>query len=116
MNALFCSMDDKTVVAYLLAECDANPNSIANNGSTPTSLAESSEVVKLLLKYGGVTNNPTKWFLAAQYTTSLATKPDVPPVPVKVQDEKTDKSELIRALTAEELASWTPKKYRETSV
>ena len=60
----FCSMHHKGLVAYLLAECNADPNCTANNGFTPTSLAENTEVVKLLLQYGGVSKNRTKCLLA----------------------------------------------------
>ena len=113
------------MVAYLLAECSADPNCTAYNGSTPTSLAESSEVVKLLLEHGGVTNNSTKRFLAAQETvprvlTTRDTASKVPSVPgFTTRDEETDKSALITALTTEvkqQVKGWPSKKYKETSI
>ena len=91
-------MDHKGLVAYLLAECNADPNCTANNGFTPTSLAENTEVVKLLLQYGGVSKNLTKCLLAAQCSTLV-------PEPISsvfvVGDEGAGKSTLIKALTTE---------------
>ena len=114
-------MDDRAVVAYLLAECNADPNCTAYNGSTPTSLAESSEVVKLLLEHGGVTNNSTKRFLAAQETVPrvLTTRDTASKVPSVPGFSTRDKSDLITALRTEvkqQVNGWPSKKYKETSV
>ena len=115
------------MVAYLLTECGADPNCTAYNGSTPTSLAESSEVVKLLLQYGGVTNNSIKWLLASQYSGNgtSSTVPGLGSTRNGGEDKTTkredggDKTALINALGTEvkvQIKGYPCKEYKETSV
>ena len=106
-------MDNKAVVSFLLSECNADPNCTAGNGYTPMSLAESSEVVKLLLQHGGVTNNLPKCLLAAKCFNKV---PQSNVSVFMVGDEGAGKSTLLKALKREGRRGWRIRKPKVTGV
>ena len=93
---------------YLLAECNADPNSTSGNGSTPLSLTSNTEIIRSLLRRGAV---PTDLY---RYSSLL---PDGSPWQITqstisvfmVGDKGAGKTTLTKALTTEKasIVRWT---------
>ena len=105
------------MVQCLLAECNANPNCTAGDGSTPLSLARNTEIIRQLLRHGAVPaylyeyssllpdSSPTE---AAQSTISV----------FMVGDKGAGKTTLTKALTTEKegMKGWLAKKVKVSGI
>ena len=96
------------MVQYLLAECHADPNCTTGRGYTPLSLAENTEIIRLLLRHGAVPTDLYRYSSllpdgspreAAQATISV----------FMVGDKGAGKTTLTKALTTKKasIVRWT---------
>ena len=107
----------KSMVKCLLTQCHADPNCTNKNGSTPLSLTQDTQIIRLLLQHGAVTANLYNYSNllpdgspreAAQSTISL----------FMVGDKGAGKSTLTKALSVEKegIKGWVAKRFKVSGV
>ena len=107
----------KSMVECLLTLCHADPNCTSENGSTPLSLTQDTQIIRLLLQHGAVAANLYNYSNllpdgspreAAQSTISL----------FMVGDKGAGKSTLTKALSVEKegIKGWVAKRFKVSGV
>ena len=108
---------NKSMVECLLTQCHADPNCTNENGSTPLSRTQDTQIIRLLLQHGAVAANLYKYSNllpdgspreAAQSTISL----------FMVGDKGAGKSTLTKALSVEKkgIKGWVAKRFKVSDV
>ena len=101
---------------YLLTECHSNPNSTAEDRSTPLAVAQGTSIIKLLLQYGAVAKDLYKYYrvvLPGGIPADL--KPAQSTVTLfMVGDKGAGKSTLTKALITEKegISGWGAKYFK----